>query len=183
MHDQAGTVIGGMTDGRRPYAPFSISRERTGSSARQRSSRSEGSAQSSPMIITFIASPTEKRAERSRENREVPPSVLEVAERLEAPADGRDLLVGQAVLLVRRLLARDEVPEDVDAEFRDRVKPGALDHLTQALVQRSRDLEGNVVGARPGHDTSGRMLSECSGGTSAEGLDRYPGLGTTVDIA
>ena len=53
MQDQAGTVIGGMTEVRRPYVPRSISPEIVGSSSRQRSSTSDGSAQSSPTIMTF----------------------------------------------------------------------------------------------------------------------------------
>ena len=55
MHDQAGTVIGGITDVRRPWIPWSIRREIVGRSSRQRSSTSDGSAQSRPMIITFVA--------------------------------------------------------------------------------------------------------------------------------
>jgi len=55
MHDHAGTVIGGTIEVRRPETPRSISPERTGSRSRQRSSTSDGSAQSSPMIITFFA--------------------------------------------------------------------------------------------------------------------------------
>jgi hypothetical protein len=52
MQDHAGTVIGGITDVSRPYAPFSIRAERTGSSLRHRSRTSDGSAQSRPMIMT-----------------------------------------------------------------------------------------------------------------------------------
>ena len=54
MQDQAGTVIGGITDVSLPYAPLSIRLERTGNSSRQRSRRSDGSAQSRPMIITLL---------------------------------------------------------------------------------------------------------------------------------
>jgi hypothetical protein len=53
MQDHAGTVIGGITDVSRPYEPRSMSPESVGSSSRQRSSTSEGSAQSSPMSITL----------------------------------------------------------------------------------------------------------------------------------
>jgi hypothetical protein len=53
MQDHAGTVIGGMTDVSRPYAPRSMRPEIVGSSSRQRSRTSEGSAQSSPTSITF----------------------------------------------------------------------------------------------------------------------------------
>ena len=53
MQDHAGTVIGGITDVRRPCRPRSISPPSTGSSPRQRSSTSDGSAQSSPMIMTL----------------------------------------------------------------------------------------------------------------------------------
>jgi len=53
MQDHAGTVIGGMTDVSRPYDPRSMSPEIVGSSSRQRSRTSEGSAQSSPTSITF----------------------------------------------------------------------------------------------------------------------------------
>ena len=53
MQDHAGTVIGGITEVSRPYAPRSMSPESVGSWSRQRSSTSDGSAQSSPMIITF----------------------------------------------------------------------------------------------------------------------------------
>ena len=53
MQDQAGTVIGGMTDVSRPYEPRSMSPEIVGSSSRQRSRTSDGSAQSSPMSMTF----------------------------------------------------------------------------------------------------------------------------------
>ena len=53
MQLQAGTVIGGMTDVSRPYEPRSMSPESVGSSSRQRSRTSDGSAQSSPMSITF----------------------------------------------------------------------------------------------------------------------------------
>jgi hypothetical protein len=54
MQDHAGTVIGGMTDVSRPYVPRSIRPEIVGSSSRQRSSTSDGSAQSSPIIITLL---------------------------------------------------------------------------------------------------------------------------------
>ena len=54
MHDQAGTVIGGMTEVRRPDVPRSISPVSAGSSERQRSSTSDGSAQSSPMSMIFL---------------------------------------------------------------------------------------------------------------------------------
>ena len=53
MQDHAGTVIGGITEVRRPYVPRSMSPEIVGSSSRQRSRTSEGSAQSSPMSMTF----------------------------------------------------------------------------------------------------------------------------------
>ena len=53
MQDHAGTVIGGITEVRRPYEPRSMRPERVGSSSRQRSSTSDGSAQSSPMSMTF----------------------------------------------------------------------------------------------------------------------------------
>ena len=53
MQDQAGTVIGGITEVRRPYEPRSMSPESVGSSSRQRSRTSDGSAQSSPMSMTF----------------------------------------------------------------------------------------------------------------------------------
>ena len=69
MHDQAGTVIGGMIDVRRPHDPCSMSLDSVGSSSRQRSSTSEGSAQSSPMIITFVSA-----------NRNRPPSGRSVGE-------------------------------------------------------------------------------------------------------
>ena len=58
MQLQAGTVIGGMTEVSRPETPRSMSPTRTGRSSRQRSSTSDGSAQSSPMIITFRAAAT-----------------------------------------------------------------------------------------------------------------------------
>jgi hypothetical protein len=54
MQDHAGTVIGGMTDVRRPYVPRSMSPEIVGSWSRQRSRTSDGSAQSSPMSIAFL---------------------------------------------------------------------------------------------------------------------------------
>ena len=53
MQDHAGTVIGGMTDVSRPYEPRSMRPEIVGSSSRQRSRTSDGSAQSSPMSMTF----------------------------------------------------------------------------------------------------------------------------------
>ena len=53
MQDQAGTVIGGITEVSRPYEPRSMSPEIVGSSSRHRSRTSDGSAQSSPMSITF----------------------------------------------------------------------------------------------------------------------------------
>ena len=53
MQDQAGTVIGGMTEVSLPYEPRSISPEIVGSWSRQRSRTSEGSAQSSPMSMTL----------------------------------------------------------------------------------------------------------------------------------
>ena len=55
MQDHAGTVIGGMTEVSRPYDPRSMRAEIVGSSPRQRSRTSEGSAQSSPTSITFGA--------------------------------------------------------------------------------------------------------------------------------
>ena len=53
MQDHAGTVIGGITEVSLPYEPRSMSPEIVGSWSRQRSRTSEGSAQSSPTIITF----------------------------------------------------------------------------------------------------------------------------------
>ena len=53
MQDQAGTVMGGITEVKRPYDPRSMSPESVGSSSRQRSRTSEGSAQSRPMSMTF----------------------------------------------------------------------------------------------------------------------------------
>jgi hypothetical protein len=58
MHDQAGTVIGGTIEVSRPQTPRSMSPESTGSRSGQRSKTSEGSAQSSPITITFFASPS-----------------------------------------------------------------------------------------------------------------------------
>ncbi len=55
MQDQAGTVIGGTTEVSRPETPLAIRPESVGSRSRQRSSTSEGSAQSSPTIITLRA--------------------------------------------------------------------------------------------------------------------------------
>jgi hypothetical protein len=53
MQDHAGTVIGGMTEVSRPYEPRSINPEMVGSWSRHRSRTSDGSAQSSPMSMTF----------------------------------------------------------------------------------------------------------------------------------
>ena len=53
MQDHAGTVIGGITEVRRPYEPRSMRPEMVGSSSRQRSRTRLGSAQSSPMSMTF----------------------------------------------------------------------------------------------------------------------------------
>ena len=53
MHDQAGTVIGGMELFRWPNVPASISRRTFGRSSMNRSNISEGSAQSRPMTATF----------------------------------------------------------------------------------------------------------------------------------
>ncbi len=55
MQDQAGTVIGGTIDVSRPETPRSMRPESTGRRSRQRSSTSEGSAQSRPITITFFA--------------------------------------------------------------------------------------------------------------------------------
>jgi hypothetical protein len=55
MHDQAGTVIGGITEVSLPDDPRSLSPEIVGSSSRHRSSTSDGSAQSSPMIMILEA--------------------------------------------------------------------------------------------------------------------------------
>ena len=54
MQDQAGTVIGGMTEVSRPYVPRSMRPDRVGSWSRQRSRTSDGSAQSSPINMTFL---------------------------------------------------------------------------------------------------------------------------------
>ena len=53
MQLQAGTVIGGITEVRRPNVPRSMSPEIVGSSSRQRSRTRDGSAQSSPISMTF----------------------------------------------------------------------------------------------------------------------------------
>jgi hypothetical protein len=53
MQLHAGTVIGGITDVRRPYDPRSMSPEIVGSSSRQRSRTRDGSAQSSPISMTL----------------------------------------------------------------------------------------------------------------------------------
>src|SRR5438105_9991218 len=55
MQLQAGTVMGGMTEVSRPDMPRSIRPESPGRSSRQRSSTRDGSAQSSPTIITRLA--------------------------------------------------------------------------------------------------------------------------------
>ena len=88
MHDHAGTVIGGTIEVSRPDTPRSISPDRTGSRSRQRSSTSDGSAQSSPMIITFFATasategmvvadpPSSRGQQAARRDREAIPAVL-----------------------------------------------------------------------------------------------------------
>jgi hypothetical protein len=53
MQDHAGTVIGGITDVSRPKAPRSMRPDSVGSSSLQRSSTSEGSAQSRPTSMTL----------------------------------------------------------------------------------------------------------------------------------
>ena len=57
MQDHAGTVIGGTIEVSRPETPRSMRLERTGSRSRHRSSTSDGSTQSSPMIIALRATP------------------------------------------------------------------------------------------------------------------------------
>ena len=73
MQDQAGTVIGGMTEVRRPDVPRSIRPFSTGSSGRHRSSTSDGSAQSSPMSMIFL--PATDESQRALDAARFPHSV------------------------------------------------------------------------------------------------------------
>src|SRR4249919_1645230 len=85
MQDQAGTVIGGITDVSRPYAPRSMRPASVGSSSRQRSRTSDGSAQSSPMSMTFRGTGRSVAGRRARDrpdrdNRSVSASAQPTAE-------------------------------------------------------------------------------------------------------
>src|SRR5262245_5461783 len=136
MHDHAGTVIGGMTEVRRPCRPRSMRPPRLGSSPRQRSSTSDGSAQSSPTIITFETA-TARR----------PTLAVEVAERAQPLAHDGHLVGRHPRVLELPVVRGDEVAEHVHAELGDRAEARALDDVREPFVERTGYLERHI--ARP----------------------------------
>ena len=104
MQDQAGTVIGGTTEvGAAVCAPLHEPGE-------------------DRQLVAPALEQERRLGAVEPDDQDLDPSVLQVAERLQPPADGRDLFMAQRVVLGGPV-GRGEVAEHVDAELGHRVNP------------------------------------------------------------
>src|SRR5947209_10840676 len=133
MQLQAGTVIGGMIEVRRPETPRSARPLRTGSSSRQRSRTSDGSAQSSPTIRTRLAADT------------VTPLHLLGEDLRERGAFGvaGDLLLGRVLLGDREPVSGAELLRDRAHPVHEPLEAGARGHRLAA--REIDELAGEAV--------------------------------------
>src|SRR4249919_2354603 len=140
MQDQAGTVIGGITDVSRPYAPRSMRPASVGSSSRQRSRTSDGSAQSSPMSMTFRGTGRSVAGRRARDrpdrdNRSVSASAQPTAETVVMKFGGSSVADPDKIKHVARRLV-----EARERGVRVVATVSAMGDTTDGLVELARQV-------------------------------------------